>query len=145
MDFLKSMAISASGLSAQHLRMNIISSNLANLNSTQTAEGGPYRRKEVIFSADPLKEDFGGMLESALDGDLNGVKVKRVVEDTSPLRSVYNPNHPQADKSGYVLMPNVNLIQEMANMIDASRGYEANLTVMSTTKSMALKALELAR
>jgi flagellar basal-body rod protein FlgC len=145
MDFLKSMAISASGMSAQHLRMNIISSNLANLDSTQTAEGGPYRRKEVIFSADPIKEDFSGMLESALDAEMCGVKVKRVVEDTTPLRSVYNPSHPQADKNGYVLMPNVNLIQEMANMVDASRGYEANLTVMSTTKNMALKALDLAR
>jgi flagellar basal-body rod protein FlgC len=145
MDFLKSMAISASGLSAQHVRMNVISSNLANLSSTQTAEGEPYRRKEVIFSASPMPEDFGGMLQSALDSELREVKVTRIVQDASPFRSVYNPNHPQADKTGYVRMPNVNLVEEMANMIDASRGYEANLTVMSTTKSMALKALELAR
>jgi flagellar basal-body rod protein FlgC len=145
MDFLKSMAISASGLSAQHLRMNVISSNLANLNSTQTAEGGPYCRKEVVLSATPLQEDFGDMLQSAIGNENCGVKVTRITKDTTPFRSVYDPSHPQADSNGYVQLPNVNLIEEMANMIDASQGYEANLTVMNTTKNMALKALDLAR
>lgn len=145
MDFLKSMAVAASGMSAQRLRMNVISSNLANVSSTKTEGGGPYRRQEVVFSAQPIEKKFGRELKSALDRQLQMVRVSRIQQDRTPFRLVYNPNHPHADQNGYVRMPNVNLIREMANMIDASRGYEANLAVLSTTKNMALKALELAR
>jgi flagellar basal-body rod protein FlgC len=144
MDFMKTMTMSASGMSAQRLRMNVISSNLANANSTETAEGGPYRRKDVVFKATELRK-FGEELDSALDRKLRGVKVSRMVQDRTPFRLVYNPSHPHADEDGFVRMPNVNLIQEMANMIDASRSYEANLAVLNTSKNMALKALELSR
>ena len=144
MDFMKTMAMSASGMSAQRLRMNVISSNLANANSTETAEGGPYRRKDVVFKATELQK-FGEELTSALDRKLRGVRVSRMVQDRTPFRIVYNPSHPHADGDGFVRMPNVNLIQEMANMIDASRSYEANLAVLNTSKKMALKALELSR
>ncbi len=145
MDYLKGIMMSASGMSAQRRRMNVISSNLANANSTQTAEGGPYRRREVVFAAEPLEKSFRGALENAMDDKLSTVRITRVQEDNAPFRLVYNPSHPHADANGYVRMPNVNLIQEMADMIDASRSYEANLTILNTTKNMALKDLDLAR
>ena len=145
MDYLKAMIMSASGMSAQRNRMNVISSNLANSGSTETEKGGPYRRREVVFSAQPLQRSFSGVLQQAMDKELQTVRVTRVQEDQTPFRVVYNPTHPHADEEGYVRMPNVNLIHEMADMIDASRAYEANLAVLSTTKNMALKTLELGR
>ena len=149
MDFISSMEISASGLSAQRTRLNIISQNLANAFTTRTKEGGAYRRKITVFTAQP----FTNHLERAMDyppyapnGDpRRGVLVERVDEDQAPFKRVFDPSHPDADKDGYVNLPNVDVATEMVDMINASRSYEANVTAVNATKSMALKALEIGR
>lgn len=142
MDFFTSMDISASALTAQRTRMNLISSNLANVNSTRTAEGGPYRRKDAVFTATPAAGSFGAALGKA---DARRVEVSQIVEDQNPPRLQYDPNHPDADAAGYVAYPNVNVVQEMADMISASRSYEANVTAAQAAKSMALKTLDIGR
>jgi flagellar basal-body rod protein FlgC len=143
MDLSTPFEISASGLQAQRLRMNIISSNLANLQSTRTTEGGPYRRKEVIFTSTPLHESsFGAALRQA-SGSLQRVQVTDVVEDSRAPQLVYNPGHPDANAQGFVAMPNINLMEEMVNLMTATRSYEANVTVLDAAKNMALKALEI--
>ncbi|TSK04602.1 MAG: flagellar basal body rod protein FlgC [Geobacter sp.] len=145
MDFFTSMDISASALAAERTRMNLISSNLANVNSTRTAEGGPYRRKDAVFTATPLKEagSFGAALSRA--NDARSVQVTQVNEDPRPPRMQYEPGHPDADPNGYVAYPNINVVEEMADMITASRSYEANITATNAAKSMALKTLDLLR
>lgn len=145
MDFFTSMDISASALAAERTRMNLISSNLANVNSTRTAEGGPYRRKDAVFTATPLKEagGFGAALSRA--NEARSVQVTQVNEDPRPPRLQYEPGHPDADANGYVAYPNINVVEEMADMITASRSYEANITATNAAKSMALKTLELLR
>ena len=145
MDFLSAIRISTSGLNAQRTRMNVVSSNLANINTTRTPEGGPYRKKEVIVSATPAKDKFGQELQSTLEGKLKEAKASDVVEDQSAPRLVYEPSHPDANEEGYVAYPNINLMQEMVNLMSASRSYEANVTAINASKSLALKALELGR
>lgn len=145
MDFFSSMRVSASGLDAQTKRMNTISSNIANAETTRSPEGGPYRRKDPMMAAHTDRETFGEILDNALDESVQGVIVEEIIEDTRPPRLVYNPNHPDADASGYVAMPNVNTVEEMANMISAQRSYEANVTAMGAAKAMAAKALEIGR
>lgn len=145
MDFFSSMRVSASGLDAQMKRMNTISSNLANAETTETAEGGPYKRKDPIFSAITDRESFGEILQNEMDEQVQGVLVTEVQLDERPPRLVYNPNHPHANAEGYVAMPNVNPVQETANMIEAQRSYEANVTAMGAAKGMAQKALEIGR
>jgi flagellar basal-body rod protein FlgC len=140
MNFLLSLEISASGLTAQRKRMDVIASNLANLETTRTKEGGPYRRKMVIMSARPVT-DFNEMLTRQFEG----VKIDDIVEDKSPFRKIFNPSHPDADKEGYLLKPNVDLVVETTNMLMATRVYEANLAVLRSTRGMALKALEIGR
>ncbi len=144
MDLGKIFAVSASGLEAQRIRMNVIASNLANAQSTQTPEGGPYRRKDVVFSATPAG-GFGEAFQSAVDAGELGVEVQGIVEDRRPFKTVFDPQHPDADPEGYVRFPNVNLLEEMVNMMSASRSYEANVTALNTTKAMAAKALEIGR
>lgn len=141
MDFFTAFNISASGLSAERTRLNVISSNMANVNSTETPEGGPYRRKDVVFSSDSVKDSFSNIL----DEKIKGVKVSEIISDSRPFRSVYDPYHPNADKNGYVQYPNVNLIEEMVNLLSARRSYEANISVIKTVKSMARKALEIGK
>jgi flagellar basal-body rod protein FlgC len=144
MDFFSSMDISASALSAERTRMNLISSNLANVNSTRTAEGGPYRRKDAVFTATPAPGgSFGAALGRA--SAANQVAVTQVVQDQRPPRMQYEPGHPDADAQGYVAYPNVNVVEEMADMITASRSYEANITAANAAKAMAMKTLELAK
>jgi flagellar basal-body rod protein FlgC len=143
MDFFSSMDISASALTAERTRMNLISSNLANANSTRTAEGGPYRRKDAVFTATPAPGSFGAALGRATDA--RRVEVSQISEDQNPPRLQYEPNHPDANAEGYVAYPNVNVVEEMADMISASRSYEANVTAVQAAKSMALKTLELGR
>ncbi|NLP15668.1 MAG: flagellar basal body rod protein FlgC [Clostridiales bacterium] len=138
------MNISASGMTAQRLRMDIISQNIANVNTTRDENGRPYRRKAVVFSekdATPFQEVF--MRTAGVIG--NGVKVTRIIEDNKPMRKVYDPTHPDADDDGYVTYPNVNIVQEMTDLIDASRSYEANVTAFNATKNMALKGLEVGK
>jgi len=148
MSFLRSLDAAASGLSAQRLRMDVISQNIANINTTRTENGQPYRRKIVLFEDRNQNKPFYKYLsensKSKL-GNASGVRVSRIVEDPSPFKRVYEPGHPDADENGYVNMPNVDLVTEMINMISASRAYEANVTSINTTKSMALKALEIGK
>lgn len=145
MDIEQAFAISASALDAQRARLNVISSNLANVESTKTAEGGPYRRKDVVFSATPPGGAFEEALRSNLEGGQPGVSVTQVIQDDRPFKRAYEPQHPDADPDGYVLYPNINAMEEMVNMISALRSYEANVTALNATKSMALKALEIGR
>ena len=143
MDFFDAMNTSSAGLSAQRLRMNLISGNLANVNTTRTAQGGPYRRKEAVFAARPADRSFQQILADRRQPQLSSVEVARVVEDRSPAIMKYDPRHPDADPKGYVAMPNIILMEEMVNMISASRSYEANVTALQTARDMALKALEI--
>ena len=130
--------ISASALEAQRQRMNAIASNMANVHTTRTAEGGPYRRQDVIFGA--TEPALGSAGES-----LTGVKVLRVVQDTSPPTTVYDPGHPDADGEGYVDLPNVDAIKEMVNMMMALRAYEANVSTFNISKDMVRRALTIGR
>lgn len=133
MSLLKTMEISASGLTAQRLRLDIIASNLANVETTRTDEGVPYRRQVPVFRE--VLDRVSGMSK--------GVEVIGIINDNSPFRMVYDPGHPDANQEGYVLYPNVNPVIEMTDMISATRSYEANLTLITSAKSMFLKALEI--
>lgn len=144
MAIFTSFDTSASGMSAQRLRSDIISQNLANVNSTNSEDGGAYRRKTVVFS-EKNAVSFGDILLSATHAG-NGVKITKIVEDyETPMNMVYDPAHPDADENGYVEYPNVNVVTEMTNLIDASRSYEANVTAFNASKSMALKGLEIGK
>ena len=145
MDFFSAMRISASGMNAQQTRMNTISSNLANAETTATEEGGPYRRRDPIFTATADRESFGEILSDEMDLNAQGVLVTEVQEDARAPRMVYNPKHPHANAQGYVAMPNVNSVEEMANMISASRSYEANVTALNAAKGMAMRAFDIGK
>ncbi len=146
MDFFSSMRVSASGLDAQMKRMNVISSNIANAETAQAADGsGPYRKQEAVLAAETDRESFGEILQNQMDNNVQGVRVTEIQKDERAPRMVYNPSHPQANAEGYVAMPNVNTVEEMANMISAQRSYEANVTAMNAAKAMAAKALEIGR
>jgi flagellar basal-body rod protein FlgC len=146
MAFLNSINISASGLTAEKLRMDVISRNIANVNTTRTADGTPYRRQVVVFQEGDKQMSFSDYLSDASKSLIgSGVKVTGITEDKTPFKSVYDPGHPDADEEGYVKMPNVDVMTEMVNMISSSRAYEANVTAINSAKSMALKALEIGR
>lgn len=141
--------ISATGMSAQRVRMDVLAQNAANVNTTRTEDGTPYKRKNVVFHEKPAN-NFSTILNS-MTGNRNaaigsGVKVTEIVEDDkTPMNMVYDPAHPDADENGYVTYPNVNVVTEMTDLIDATRAYEANVTAFNATKNMALKALEIGR
>jgi flagellar basal-body rod protein FlgC len=137
MDLFGVFKVSASALEAQRIRMNVIASNMANAQTTKTETGGPYVRKDVLFSTMPLKSNPVEELE--------GVRVTGIVEDTSPPVMIHDPGHPDADENGYVAMPNINIIEEMVNMMMALRAYEANVSAFNISKSMFQKTLELGR
>lgn len=145
MDLLKSMRISASGMSAQKKRTETISSNIANAQTTRTAEGGPYRRKEVVLGSEPSRTSFGDILEGELDANAESVHVTEVISANDPPVMKYDPSHPDANKDGYVAMPRINVMKEMADMISAQRSYEANVNALKTSRNMALKALEIGK
>ncbi|MDF2612695.1 MAG: flgC [Clostridia bacterium] len=145
MSFFGSMDTSASGLTAQRLRLDVISQNIANANTTRTPEGGPYRRKAVLFESVQNKESFNSILNKYTASENNGVRVSKIVEDNKPFPIIYDPTHPDADEKGYVQMPNVNMVEEMVNMISASRSYEANVTTFNAMKAMVSKALEIGK
>lgn len=145
MAIFTSFDISGSGMTAQRLRSDIISQNLANVNSTSSQDGGAYRRKTVVF-AEKDATAFSDVLLSTAGTVGSGVKVTKVVEDyETPMSKVYDPAHPDADEDGYVTYPNVNVVTEMTNLISASRSYEANVTAFNASKSMALKGLEIGK
>ncbi len=145
MSMFTSFDINASGLSAQRYRMDIIAENVANANTTRTEDGTPYVRKVVTFSEKEKQTPFSSVLNTSMDNFTGkGVRVSGVYEDTkTEMNMVYDPSHPDADENGYVTYPNVNIITEMTNLIDATRSYEANATAFSASKSMALKGLQL--
>jgi flagellar basal-body rod protein FlgC len=145
MSFFKSMDISSSGLAAQRLRMNVLSANLANAQSTRGDDGGPYRRRDVVFQAIPTGEKFEDFLNGTQGTELRKVQVSDIHKDNKEPRRVFDPGHPDADGQGYVSLPNVQVMTEMVNMIAATRAYEANATAIDDAKQMAVKALEIGR
>ncbi|OIO67412.1 MAG: flagellar basal body rod protein FlgC [Zetaproteobacteria bacterium CG1_02_53_45] len=145
-DLLSSMHISASGMSAQRTRMDIVAENIANAESTRTPEGGPYRRRQVVFQASPEQQQFSGIFNSSFANDRHqSVKAAYVAQDPTPFRQVYDPSHPDANAQGVVNLPNVNSVEEMVDMNSAARSFEANVTTMEASKRMFLKSLELLR
>ncbi|MEB3285132.1 MAG: flagellar basal body rod protein FlgC [Candidatus Sericytochromatia bacterium] len=140
MSFFDSLHASASGLTAQRLRMDVIANNLANANSTRGKDGQTYRRQMVMFESREVQQRD---IADRTQGTPLGVRVSKIIDDQSPLRLVYDPEHPDANPDGYVAYPNVNVIQEMTDMISATRSYEANVTVINSVKGMAGKALEI--
>lgn len=145
MDFSTALRVSASGLAAQRMRMNTISSNIANINTTRTPEGGPYRRKDVVFESMPDERTFGEMITVRPDEQIQRVQVTDVTSDRKAPLLKYEPDNPEANEEGYVAYPNINLMEEMANMIQASRSYEANVSAIQASKDMAMSALEIGR
>lgn len=141
MDLFTGMDVLSSGLSAERTRMNVTASNLANLNTTRTAAGGPYTRLDPVFATTNMARPF----RDTLDAQIHGVQVKSLEADPTPPRVVYDPGHPDADAEGYVQLPNINMVEEMVNMITASRSYEAGVTAMQSLKSMAQRALQIGR
>lgn len=145
MSVFGAMNISATGMTAQQTRVDIISQNIANVNTTRDADGRVYKRKTVVFQEKDFTS-FGEVLGGATANIGKGVKVQKIVEDNeTECRKVYDPSHPDSDEDGYVTYPNVNTVTEMTNLIDASRSYEANVTSMNATKAMFQKALELGK
>jgi flagellar basal-body rod protein FlgC len=137
MDSFAIFRVSASALDAQRGRMNTIASNMANIHSTQTESGGPYKRKDVVFETLPVDSGQSTVLE--------GVKLAQVVDSQEPFKKIFDPGHPDADKDGFVSMPNINIMEEMVNMMMAVRAYEANVTTFNMSKTMFQRALEIGR
>ncbi|WP_213974455.1 flagellar basal body rod protein FlgC [Tepidanaerobacter acetatoxydans] len=142
MGFFNSLDISASGLTAQRFRLDTISNNIANANTTRTEEGGPFQRERVVFQERNTTGSFSNYLDQQKPA---GVKVVAIEKDTAPFKALYDPTHPDADPSGYVMLPNVNIVTEMVDMISATRSYEANVTAINSAKSMMSKALEISK
>jgi flagellar basal-body rod protein FlgC len=141
MALFSGLNISASGLTAQRTRMDTISNNIANVNTTRTEEGGPYRRKMPVF-ASRLKEEMGN-INNQKQKTGGGVEISEIRESSQQPKLRYKPNHPDADENGYVRMPNINIVSEMTDMMSASRAYEANVTAIDTSKQMAKSALQI--
>jgi flagellar basal-body rod protein FlgC len=135
------MDVLSSGLSAERTRMNVTASNLANLNTSRTDAGGPYQRLDPVLQTVPLKRPF----RDVLDAQIHGVRVQDIAADPSPPREVYDPGHPDAGADGYVQLPNINMVEEMVNLITASRAYEAGVTSLQSIKAMAQRALAIGR
>lgn len=145
MGIFSSMRISASGLTAEHLRMSVIANNIANVNTTRTPDGTPYRRQFVIFAPVSAKESTRQATTRGGTAPGSGVAVVGVVQDTLPPRLVYDPGHPDANTEGYVALPNIDPVREMVDMISATRAYEANVTAINAAKTMAMRALDIGR
>ncbi len=144
MDFDSAMKISASGLTANRTWINVLSANLANVNTTKTTDGTPYARKTVIYES-KASGGFAEQLNSIMGEGAEKVEVSDIVSDQRDFRKVYDPGHPDADDKGIVMMPNINPVEEMANLVNASRSYEANLAALQTAKVLAIKAIEIGK
>ncbi len=147
MSFFDTLNVSASGLTAQRLRMDVLSQNIAHVDTTKTADGTPYKRRVVLFE-ERTQQPFSTYFQTALKSrtanqNPKGVMVAKITEDNTQGARIYQPEHPDADAAGYVTMPNVNVVTEMVNMISASRSYEANISAMNITKGMIAKTLEI--
>jgi flagellar basal-body rod protein FlgC len=147
MDLFKIFSISGSGMAAQRSRMTVVAGNLANMESTRTADGGPYKRRDVIFRSAASAGEFADRLADLADGyeAPQGVEVVGVKESSRPPRLLFDPNHPDANADGYVAMPDINPMEEMVDMMSATRSYEANLAAYNTTKSLIRRILDMAR
>jgi flagellar basal-body rod protein FlgC len=146
MPLFDAMGISSSGLAAQRTRMKVIASNIANVSTTRTPGGGPYRRREAIFAAMPGNKNFHEeLISQKADDGLRHVKVVGIVEDSRAPKMKYDPDHPDANEEGYVEMPNIDVVEEMTNMMVAKRSYEANIAAINATKNMIIKALEIGK
>ena len=145
MSFLNSMNISASALTASRLRMDVVAENMANINTTRTETGDPYRRRYVVYQEKSPDRDFSKFFNRARNTAGGGVRVVEIGTDMSEFKYDYNPSHPDADENGFVRMPNVEVVQEMVDMMSAFRAYEANLTALNVFKDMAVKTLEIGR
>ena len=152
MGFMDTLAISASGMTAERLRMDVVANNLANVNTTRTPGGGPFRRQQVAMA--PATASFGETLaglsgedggDGSGEGVRGGVQVSGIVPDMRPFKRVYQPGHPDADRQGYVNLPNVDTVTEMVDMMGATRAYEANVAAVGAVKGMAMKAMEIGR
>jgi flagellar basal-body rod protein FlgC len=141
MDFMTSFKLCGSGLAAQRAKLDIVTSNLANVNTTRTPEGGPYRKKTIAFAAEAVDGHFDSTIKSAI----KSVRIEGATEDPNGIKTVYDPAHPDADEKGNVALPNINIVTEMADLIMASRGYEACVTAFDATKNMTLKTLDMGR
>jgi flagellar basal-body rod protein FlgC len=148
MGLISSMRVSASALMAQRLRMDVVANNVANMNSTRAADGsdGPYRRQSVVFKEQRAGASFGDLLGRASGASTpSGVQVSSIHLDTAAPKKVHDPSHPDADPEGYVLMPNIDVVTEMTDLVGANRAYEASVTVLNATKSLAMAALQIGR
>ena len=142
MSFLSGMDISASGLTAQRTRMDVITENIANIDTTRTEDGNPYTRRMVVM--EERNSDFASLLAAGMSSDdYGGVRIAEIADDPSEYELVYNPSHPDANEEGYVRMPNVDLMQEMVDLMEAYRSYEANITAFQAYKDMAVKTFEI--
>jgi flagellar basal-body rod protein FlgC len=145
MQIFSSLNISASGMTAQRLRLDLIANNLANVNTTRTEGGGPYQRQIPLFAAKKEASSLSNFRNNYFNPIGSGVRVVGIVKDPTPAKVVYDPQHPDAGPDGYVAMPNVNVVMEMTDLISASRAYEANVTAFNAGKTMAIQALEIGR
>lgn len=145
MSLLSLMSVSASGMEAQRARAEVIVENLANSETTRTAEGGPYRRKEVVFASEPVQSPFSAVFQTEIGTGASGVSVSQLLVDQRPPDKRYQPGHPDADAQGYVAYPRVNPAEEMVDLMSATRGYQANIAAMSAIKDMVNKSVDLLR
>ncbi|HTP87642.1 MAG TPA: flagellar basal body rod protein FlgC [Bryobacteraceae bacterium] len=143
MSLFSSLSVSASGMDAQRQRAEILVENLANADTTRTAEGGPYRRKDVVFESSSTSSPFASVFQSAIDNQSDGVAVGEVVTDNRPPERRYLPGHPDADKDGYVAFPRMNPAEDMVDLLGASRGFEANVAAMGAVKDMIQRSIDL--
>ena len=145
MSLLSALSVSASGMAAQRTRSELLVENIANSETTRTAEGGPYRRKDAVFSSTPVPSAFSSLLDEQMGSSLMGVTVANVSVDTREPERRYMPGHPDADKDGYVAMPRVNPAEDMVDLMGASRGYQANVSAISAVKDMIQRSIDLLR
>jgi flagellar basal-body rod protein FlgC len=143
MSLFSALSVSASGMAAERTRAELLVQNLANAETTRTAEGGPYRRKDVVFSSAPQSSAFSAVFQSELNPQATGVEVSDVVEDTRDPEMKYMPGHPDADKNGYVAFPNINPAEDMVDLLGASRGFAGNVAAMSAVKDMILRSIDM--
>ena len=143
MSLLSALSVSASGMAAQRTRAELLVENLANGETTRTPEGGPYRRKDAVFTSAPQISAFGAVFQTELGSGINGVEVSNIVEDTGEPDKRYLPGHPDADKDGYVAFPRINPAEEMVDLLSAQRGYEGNIAAMTAIKDMLMRSIAL--
>ncbi len=143
MSLLSVMSVSASGMSAQRTRAELLVENLANAETTRTPDGGPYKRKDAVFTSSPQTSPFAAVFQTEMGSGVNGVQVSDVIEDTSAPQKRYLPGHPDADQDGYVAFPNINPAEDMADLMSASRGFDANVAAMTAVKDMILHSIDL--